>query len=142
MKYLFLSLLMIGVGIGIVGCNDDDPASEQTADEEGSGSMPYPDISGLWYHYEVTTGTNGPRSAGVRDLRIRQSGEGITVEHIDFSSPTSDPYATYTGYVTEEYTVAWDDYSGSISEDAWGMSGSNDFEWGSSVWSADKLSDE
>ncbi len=36
MKYLFLSILMIGVGIGVVGCEDDDkddPPEEEVEEE-------------------------------------------------------------------------------------------------------------
>ncbi len=36
MKYLFLSILMIGVGIGVVGCEDDDtdgPPKEEVVEE-------------------------------------------------------------------------------------------------------------
>ncbi len=74
-------------------------------------------------------------------MRIRQSGENITVEYIDFLNPTSQLSRVDSGYVTEEYTVCWGDYSGTIIGDASRMFGTNIYIWGTSVWYAMKLPD-
>jgi len=147
MKYLFLSILMIGVGIGVVGCEDDDkdPPEEEVEEEVQTRQQPQkwePDVSGLWELSAVDYFTNGVSGGWVDDIRIRQSGESIAVEYIDFLNPTSPPRGVDNGYVTKEYTVFWGDYSGVINEGASCMRGTNISIWGTtSVWGAVKLPD-
>ena len=62
MKYLFLSILMIGVGIGLVGCEDDDkddPAVEEEVIEDDSDAPEKDEL----YDYEI----NGVVEAGDSD---------------------------------------------------------------------------
>jgi len=147
MKYLFLSILMIGVGIGVVGCEDDDkdpPPEEEVVEEVQTRQQPpkwEPDISGLWQLGAVDAYTNGVYGAWVGDIRIRQSGENIAVEYVDFLNPESLPIGVDNGYVTKEHTVFWGDYSGIINEDASMMWGTNIYIWGTSVWDAVKMPD-
>ncbi len=55
MKYLFLSILMIGVGFGVVGCEDDkdDPPQEEAIELNGRVSAVYSeDDSDCEYNYD------------------------------------------------------------------------------------------
>jgi len=147
MKYLFLSILMIGVGMGVVGCEDDDkdPPEEEVVEEEAPVTRTPekwdPDISGLWSLSAVDANTNGTYGAGEGDIRILQTEGNISVEYIDFLNPTSPPSGVSAGYVTKEYDVFWNGYSGIINEDASRMRGTNIFTWGTSTWGAVKLPD-
>ena len=142
-SFTFLLIVMIGVGIGLVGCEDDDkdnpPQEEEVVEVEQPREQPKkwePDISGLWELAVVEIVTDGAASASVRALRIRQSEENIVVEHISFSNPESEPISTANGYVTTNYTVIWGQYSGIVSGNTEEMWGTNVFTWGTSVWSA------